>query len=106
MAASLEERAQGQYRIEYEAFGNISRSSNIATVAGGTITSGAGSLYLFPNTIAPLIDEWSRKLHVLEAFNGQYFFNLPSQKSRGDHADSVPAGCAKPVLAERHRRRE
>ncbi len=104
MAASLEERAQGQYRIEYEAFGNVSRSSNIATMAGGTITSGAalmtdaGSLYLSEHYRA-LIDEWSRKLHVLEAFNGQYFFNLLSQKSQTDSANwgfSMVAGSKKP----------
>jgi hypothetical protein len=30
---------------------------------------------------------WSRKLHVLEAFNGQYFFNLPEQKSQTEGAN-------------------
>ncbi|SMB29221.1 protein of unknown function [Sterolibacterium denitrificans] len=46
-----------------------------------------------------LIAEWSRKLHVLEAFNGQYFFNLPSQKSQTASASvglSVVAGSKKP----------
>ncbi|MDD2759840.1 MAG: hypothetical protein PHH11_06060, partial [Methylomonas sp.] len=27
------------------------------------------------------------KLHVLEAFNGQYFFNLPDEKSQTDSAN-------------------
>ena len=42
-----------------------------------------------------LIAEWSRKLHVLEAFNGQYFFNLPGETSQTDGANwglSVSAG--------------
>jgi Ca2+-binding RTX toxin-like protein len=34
-----------------------------------------------------LISEWSRKLHVFEAFNGQYFFNLPEKKSQTDGAN-------------------
>ena len=92
MAKSLEERASGKYRIVYEAFGNERRSSSIDTVAFAAISSGsvsgsaglmsdAGGLYL-SERYRNLISDWSRKLHVLEAFNGQYFFNLPEQKSQ------------------------
>ncbi|QTW17772.1 calcium-binding protein [Comamonas kerstersii] len=92
MAGSLEERASGKYRIVYEAFGNERRSSSIDTVAFAAISSGsvsgsaglmsdAGGLYL-SERYRNLISDWSRKLHVLEAFNGQYFFNLPEQKSQ------------------------
>ncbi|MNF17480.1 hypothetical protein D3C80_2210090 [compost metagenome] len=35
-----------------------------------------------------LISDWSRKLQVLEAFNGQYFFNLPTQKSQTSGANN------------------
>ncbi len=31
---------------------------------------------------------WNRKLHALEAFNGQYFFNLPTQKSQTGKNDA------------------
>ncbi|MDP2170096.1 MAG: putative Ig domain-containing protein [Rhodocyclaceae bacterium] len=34
-----------------------------------------------------LIAEWSNKLHILEAFNGQYFFNLPETKSQTPSAN-------------------
>ena len=95
MAKSLEERASGKYRIVYEAFGNERRSSSIDTVAFAAVSSGSvggsgggaalmtdfGGMYL-SERYRNLISEWSRKLHVLEAFNGQYFFNLPEQKSQ------------------------
>jgi VCBS repeat-containing protein len=96
MAKSLEERASGKYRIVYEAFGNERRSSSIDTVAFAAISSGSvgggsgggaalmtdfGGLYLSEH-YRNLISEWSRKLHVLEAFNGEYFFNLPEKKSQ------------------------
>jgi hypothetical protein len=94
MAKSLEERAAGQYRIQYEAFGNERRSSHIDTIAfeaassgsvggsgGAALLTDAGGPYL-SERYRNLIAEWSRKLHVLEAFNGQYFFNLPQEKSQ------------------------
>ncbi len=95
MAGSLEERAAGKYRIQYEAFGNERRSSHIDTVAFAALSSGsvggsgggaalmndAGGMYL-SERYRNLLSEWSRKLHVLEAFNGQYFFNPPKQKAR------------------------
>ena len=97
MAGSLEERAAGKYRIVYEAFGNERRSNNIDTVAFAAISSGsvsgsaglmsdAGGLYLSEH-YRNLISDWSRKLHVLEAFNGQYFFNLPGETSQTDGAN-------------------
>ncbi|MBI5780195.1 MAG: hypothetical protein HZA65_00780, partial [Rhodocyclales bacterium] len=46
----------------------------------------AGAPYLSEH-YRNLISDWSRKLHVLEAFNGQYFFNLPEQKSQTDSAN-------------------
>jgi Zn-finger nucleic acid-binding protein len=105
MARSLEERAAGKYRIQYEAFGNERRSSNIDTAAFEAVSSGglggggerltdAGAPYL-SERYRNLIADWTRKLHVLEAFNGQYFFNLPEQKSQTDGANwglSISAG--------------
>jgi hypothetical protein len=41
----------------------------------------AGAPYL-SERYRNLIADWTRKLHILEAFNGQYFFNLPEQKSQ------------------------
>ncbi|MFN3629273.1 MAG: calcium-binding protein, partial [Casimicrobiaceae bacterium] len=106
MAKSLEERAAGKYRIVYEAFGNERRSSHIdtetfavassASAVGAPLMTDTGGLYL-SERYRNLISEWSRKLHVLEAFNGQYFFNLPDSKSQTDGANwglSVSAGSA------------
>jgi hypothetical protein len=61
---------------------------------GGALMSDAGGLYLTEH-YRNLISEWSRKLHILEAFNGQYFFNLPEKKSQTDGANwglSISAG--------------
>jgi Ca2+-binding RTX toxin-like protein len=97
---SLEQRAAGKYNIVYEAFGNQRRSSNLnsaafssasfssGSVSGASASSGgSGLLSEFNGThlsayYRNLISDWSRKLQVLEAFNGQYFFNLPAQKSQ------------------------
>jgi Ca2+-binding RTX toxin-like protein len=108
MAKSLEERAAGKYRIQYEAFGNERRSSHIdaaafAAASSGSVGGSGGGAALMTDYGAPylsesyrnLIAEWSQKLHVLEAFNGQYFFNLPEQKSQTDSANwglSISAG--------------
>ncbi|MCK9237460.1 MAG: hypothetical protein M0Q29_08965 [Thiopseudomonas sp.] len=98
MATSLDSRAKGEFRIQYEAFGNVRRSAHIVSPgglvspggfdvgSGRNVSSGAGlasesgSESLTPEYRA-LMSEWSNKLHVLEAFNGQYFFNLPDKKS-------------------------
>ncbi|MCW2313018.1 EF-hand domain-containing protein [Rhodoferax antarcticus] len=107
MAKSLEERAAGNYRIQYEAFGNERRSSNLDSAAfvaassgsvggaGGALMTDFGGAYL-SERYRTLMADWSRKLHVLEAFNGQYFFNLPTNKSQTESANwglSIQAGA-------------
>ena len=92
---SLEQRAGGQYRIQYDAFGNVSRSTNIDGVAFAAASTGSVGNVLMTDAEGPylteryrtLIADWGRKLHVLEAFNGQYFFNLPTQKSQTSGAN-------------------
>jgi len=100
MAKNLEDRAAGKYRIQYDAFGNERRSSSIDTAAFAAVSSGSvggsgggaalmtdlGGMYL-TERYRNLISDWSRKLHILEAFNGQYFFNLPEKKSQTDGAN-------------------
>ncbi len=89
MAHSLEERAAGKYRIVYEAFGNERRSANIdaavlasvGTVSGASLLTDYGNPYLSEH-YRQLMAEWRQKMHVLEALNGQYFFNLPAQNSQ------------------------
>ena len=101
MAKNLDARAQGQYIIQYEAFGNDRRSDHIDSVgfvaaqtAGpltfegmtGALSTDIGASYLSAH-YRELIDSWNQKLHALEAFNGQYFFNLPTQKSQTSNAN-------------------
>ncbi|MDB5772530.1 MAG: hypothetical protein JWM42_2904 [Burkholderia sp.] len=76
MAKSLEERADGEYRIQYEAFGNARRSNNLDAVffntsSSGSVANGAAVMTDFGATYLSekhrnLIAEWSRKLRVLE----------------------------------------
>lgn len=85
---SLEERAEGRFRILYEAFGGVRRSSHVAsaTHTASEVALGAGLLTDAGNSslseeYRALIAAWRQKLAVLEAFNGQYFFNLPGVRS-------------------------
>ena len=68
LAKTLQERANGQYTIAYQAFGS----------QGRYITNSAGQTVQDPNWSA-IVDAWEKKLHVLEAFNGRYFFKLPNE---------------------------
>ena len=88
MAKSLDER-DPLYRVEYLSFGNVRRSDHI------TNTSTAGTLTAAPtNADDPhidaayrnLINQWNDKVHILEAFNGSYFFGLPGQPQDGGAA--------------------
>lgn len=100
MAGSLDERAAGKYRIVYEALGNERRESNFQFALAGASAASAGSvsgaaavfgdaanLHL-SESYRDLISEWNRKLHVLESFNGQYFFNLPEEWRQTESARS------------------
>jgi hypothetical protein len=97
MAKNLDARAQGHYIIQYEAFGNDRRADHIdsagfitAQTAGpltfegmtGALSTDIGASYLSAH-YRELIDSWNQKLHALEAFNGQYFFNLPDGENLG-----------------------
>ncbi|MDR0777352.1 MAG: putative Ig domain-containing protein [Azonexus sp.] len=86
----LEQRAAGQYHIQYNAFGNQLRSANIlpTDVLHDGIALGSASNSMtdydanfITETYRALIASWSQKLAILEAFNGESFFNLPNQKS-------------------------
>jgi hypothetical protein len=91
MAPTLESRDPEDYRIQYDAFGSITRSANIVTGDGGVAGGGTGSGFVeyVPDVENPrltesyrqLISQWSRKLHILEAFSGSYFFAFPDQAS-------------------------
>ena len=105
MAKSLEERAAGKNYIEYVAIGAERGSANLRLNDWGMMDTGGQMLPMVgagsSRTVVTfhadspaiteryrgLIAEWSRKLHVLEAFNGQYFFNLPETKSQTPSAN-------------------
>jgi hypothetical protein len=103
MVSTLEERIAGAYRIQYEFIGNQYRTSNFDAAALVAAASTLGnSSALMSDAGNPIISayyrnltsEWSRKLAVLEAFNGQYFFNLSANKSQIEGANDSLWECA------------
>ncbi|QBC28078.1 hypothetical protein U737_14895 [Methylomonas sp. LW13] len=91
MANSMDDRDPAHFRVRYDSFGNVSRSSHLlpaaaVTANGGTLSpDGANDAFVDADYKA-LIASWNRKIHVLEAFNGRYFFNLPGQNQPGSSA--------------------
>lgn len=88
MAKSLDER-DSSYRVEYLSFGNVRRSDHLNTsVSTSTITTETTNANnpLIDDSYRSLITQWNNKLHVLEAFNGSYFFGLPGQPQDGGAA--------------------
>ncbi|WP_333841472.1 calcium-binding protein [Pelomicrobium sp.] len=114
MAKDLEARAAGRYYVEYLAFGAVQRSAHLKP-ADGVEAAPGNEGRLRRNEDDPLLDDfyknlirsWKQKLHVLEAFNGQYFFNLPQQKTQTEganwgltaQADAAAPGARAQVLA-------
>lgn len=93
LAERLEERSS-HYRFRFMAFGDVRRSQHVTAVDDlGTpyvdtdatdVTLGAdATLNRLDATYRGLIEEWSQRIHILEAFNGRYFFNLPGQTQTG-----------------------
>lgn len=89
MAKSLDERAKADYRIEYLSFGTVSRYDhlikNTTFAPVGSAVTNSDSL-LIDETYRNLISSWNQKIHILEAFNGSYFFQLPGQPQEGGGA--------------------
>jgi Ca2+-binding RTX toxin-like protein len=99
LAATMEERDPPTFtdgfHIRHESFGNIRRSDNYVSeeewvVSGGTVgdySSEAPYTYtpdidnpLLKDEYKLIINQWEAKLHVLESFNGRYFFAFPGQE--------------------------
>ena len=83
------------YVTRYMAFGSVQREL-IETTAIGTSGGDGGGGSISPSEPARdldndrltahyknLIMEWTQKIHILEAFNGNYFFGLPTQPEKG-----------------------
>ena len=67
MAKKLQDRATG-YVVSYQQFGDV-KMSDYKIVEGGT-TSIDGPAW------DKVVASWEKKIHILEAFNGRYFFRL------------------------------
>ncbi|MCZ4305667.1 calcium-binding protein [Zoogloeaceae bacterium G21618-S1] len=84
MAESLDERDPSRFNIRYDALGSVTRAQNLAPLDGGT--GGGNEAQMVPDADNPLLTEsyrnliraWDQKMHILEAFNGEYFFDLPA----------------------------
>ncbi len=88
---TLDDRAAGKFRIEYMAFGNTQRSMDQEFFKDINHLDTLNKMSMnwprnvdnpiFTASFRQTIAEWTQKLLVLEAFNGQYFFNLPETKN-------------------------
>lgn len=83
LAASLKERADSNYIIRYNHFSNTYRTSNIINsrqaAAGGHDAANPGLNQGYRDIIATR----QKRIHILEAFNGAYFFVLPEDLTSG-----------------------
>jgi len=82
MSESLDDRDPDQYHIRYDSFGGIRRSNNVIGPEGGEYVHDVDNENLTPE-YRELIAQWNRKIHILEAFNGRYFFTLPDETQTG-----------------------
>ncbi|WP_187287228.1 beta strand repeat-containing protein [Methylotenera mobilis] len=76
------------YVVGYQSFGNITNATYLTEATSTTTTSGSGgggtiSVEILTPEFQALIDSWNQKMHILEAFNGNYFFGLPTNPSAG-----------------------
>ena len=87
MAETLDARAGARYIVRYDSFGNTTRSAHLVSGAApaGGLTADVDNPQLdaaYRGTIA----QWNQRIHILEAFNGRHFFNLPSEAQAGGGA--------------------
>ena len=102
MAESLDDRAAAAtytltngntvpYVVIYDRFGSIVRSFEVVggQISGGTgggSSGSSGSLFTGRDVDNPTLTQafrdtiaaWTQKLHIIESFNGSYFFGLPN----------------------------
>ena len=86
-AETLDARAGARYIVRYDSFGNVTRATHLVSGAApaGSLTPDVDNTQLdttYRNTIA----QWNQRIHILEAFNGRHFFNLPSEAQAGGGA--------------------
>jgi Ca2+-binding RTX toxin-like protein len=85
MAASLDERNRAKFVVRYERMGKVKRADNIvkdSTPAPGAAPRDVDNPAL-TRSYRDLVASWNKKLHILEAFNGCYFFALPDESQQG-----------------------
>ncbi|WP_323000750.1 calcium-binding protein [Denitromonas sp.] len=91
MAEALAERDPGAFYIRYDAFGTETRANNLNPLMadGGGGSGGNEVAYIgldkdnlrLNEAYRNLIAAWDQKMHILEAFNGEYFFSLPEEEA-------------------------
>ncbi len=89
MAGSIDDRDPAHYKVEYLNMGRVSRNNHLQqNTTSGSVTSSLRNEDnpLIDETYRNLISSWNDKIHILEAFNGSYFFQLPGQKQEGGGA--------------------
>ena len=95
LTETMEDRDPDNYRIVYNRIGDVCRLDNYVTGGSGSGGSGGGGVGVYVKDVEnpiltesyrQLIARWNQKLHILEAFNGRYFFMFPDQTQEGGSA--------------------
>jgi len=74
----------------YNRFGDIDRSDNGYGILVGYI--GSSPSYAPTQKWTDLVASWEQKIHILEAFNGRYFFNLGGSNESGTGGSGAVVG--------------
>lgn len=86
-AETLDARAGARYIVRYDSFGSVTRAAHLVsgTAPAGSLTADVDNPQ-FDAAYRGTIAQWNQCIHILEAFNGRHFFNLPSEAQAGGGA--------------------
>ncbi|MDR3154880.1 MAG: hypothetical protein LBW85_11600 [Deltaproteobacteria bacterium] len=100
-ARTLDEHARGRYEIRYQRLAGAYRHRNITDAAAARDFTDDERNPGLSARFRGLVAEWNRKIHVLEAFYGHYFYALPEELGPGQELQwslKVFPGGGPPVM--------
>ena len=88
------------YLVRYQAFGSVQRTYKENPGLYGGSDGGTNFTYLgtdeddasLTDSYRQLLADWTQKIHILESFNGSYFFGLPTSLTEGARGIIISSG--------------